>query len=105
MNPSEDRTLSEDAVAALDQFLTGLQSGESLDRVALLARFPELAGAVDSLEALEKLAPKREASMPTETNGPGRLSPSQTPPLVGEESDAPDTTPRLDGIDFGQYEV
>ncbi len=52
-DPPEDQR----ALELLDDFLVRLQAGERPDRAALLRQHPELASALDCLEALENLAP------------------------------------------------
>jgi serine/threonine-protein kinase len=72
---------------ALDAYLAALQAGERPDRQALLGKHPELASALDCLEALEMLAPAAE-------------SPRLLSPTAGEEA-AAGAMPR----DFGPYEL
>jgi eukaryotic-like serine/threonine-protein kinase len=83
-----DAPLDENALNALDAYLARLQSGENPDRNAILRERPELASALDCLEALEQLAPSARI-MPT-LNGTS----SDTAPTLGE-------LPR----DFGPYEL
>ena len=51
---------NDDALNLLDAYLARLQAGEKPDRDALLREHPELASALDCLEALEMLAPPAE---------------------------------------------
>src|SRR5260370_13744040 len=59
-----ERTSDEDAVTALDAYVAKLQAGDHPDKATLLAAHPELAGALDCLDALEHLAPLRTAVPP-----------------------------------------
>ena len=77
-----------DALNALDAYLALLQAGERPDRQALLREHPELASALDCLEALEMLAP------------PAADKPRLAAPAAGGEA-ALDALPR----DFGPYEL
>ncbi|NLF09603.1 MAG: serine/threonine protein kinase, partial [Pirellulaceae bacterium] len=76
------------ALSILDEYLARLQSGESPDRDALLRDHPELASALECLDALEALAP----------------SPGECPEPSGpadEYADGRAPLPR----DFGPYEL
>jgi serine/threonine-protein kinase len=77
-----------DALNVLDAYLASLQAGEKPDRQALLREHPELASALDCLEALEVLAPPA----------------SENPLLAGAE---PGGEATLDVLphDFGPYEL
>jgi serine/threonine-protein kinase len=77
-----------DALNVLDAYLAQLQSGEKPDRQALLREHPELASALDCLEALEMLAP------PALENSP----------LASPAADAETTSDTLPH-DFGPYEL
>ncbi|MEN6452185.1 MAG: bifunctional serine/threonine protein kinase/MFS transporter [Thermoguttaceae bacterium] len=57
--PHDDRALS-----LLDAYLAELQAGGRPDRAALLREHPELASALDCLDALEVLAPPGDGSPP-----------------------------------------
>jgi eukaryotic-like serine/threonine-protein kinase len=59
-----DSPLDEKALNVLDDYLARLQAGERPDRDALLCEHPELASALDCLDALEQLAPpaRKEAT-------------------------------------------
>jgi serine/threonine-protein kinase len=72
----------------LDAYLVNLQAGEKPDRQALLREHPELASALDCLDALEMLAPPA----------------SENPP---PDSHAPDAEASFGGLphDFGPYEL
>jgi serine/threonine-protein kinase len=48
---------------ALDEYLERLHAGSPPDRAEFLLRWPELAAALDCLEALDRLAPADEASL------------------------------------------
>ncbi|HWG47998.1 MAG TPA: serine/threonine-protein kinase [Gemmataceae bacterium] len=50
--PLDTLTLEPEAAAALDAALTAIQSGQSVDRAALLARHPELGSALAALDQL-----------------------------------------------------
>jgi serine/threonine-protein kinase len=82
-----DFPLDDNAVNLLDSYLAQLQAGETPDRDALLREHPELASALNCLEALEVLAPPQEEA----TLAPGI---GDTAPAMGE-------LPR----DFGPYEL
>ena len=56
-DPPDDQ----EALDLLDEYLARLQAGEAPDREALLSEHPELASALDCLEALEDLAPPPSA--------------------------------------------
>jgi eukaryotic-like serine/threonine-protein kinase len=75
--------LDDNALNLLDAYLARLQAGEKPDRQAFLQERPELASAIDCLEALEVLAP---------------------PPRKRAPADA---TPSASGLprDFGPYEL
>lgn len=73
----------DEALDVLDAYLVRLQAGEKPDRAGLLREHPDLASALDCLEALENLAPAAE---PTEDAGP---------------ADSQFSLPR----DFGPYEL
>ena len=60
----------------LDAYLARLQAGEKPDREALLREHPELASALDCLEALEMLAPPAENPLRPAGPAPRRLSTS-----------------------------
>jgi tRNA A-37 threonylcarbamoyl transferase component Bud32 len=76
----ETVSLDSEAAAALDAALDGLQSGKPVDRQALLARFPQLDGALAALQGLfpnpttvaEHLATASLAARP-EQMGPYRI--------------------------------
>ena len=77
--------LDETALELLDSYLARLQAGQKPDRQALLGEHPELASALDCLEALEVLAPPMgESDIVLEPND-------------GSVSDLP--------RDFGPYEL
>jgi serine/threonine-protein kinase len=59
-NPSPE----ENELKILDTYLAQLQAGQRPDRGAMLREHPELASALECLEALEKLGPKPEDTMP-----------------------------------------
>jgi serine/threonine-protein kinase len=59
-NPSPE----ENELRILDVYLAQLQAGERADRGAVLREHPELASALECLEALEKLGPKPEDTLP-----------------------------------------
>jgi eukaryotic-like serine/threonine-protein kinase len=75
--------LDENALKLLDGYVARLQAGEKPDREALLHEHPELASAIDCLEALEVLAPPARKAVPA------------------------DATPSNAGLprDFGPYEL
>ncbi len=73
------------AMPLLDAYLAQLQAGEKPDRRTLLDEHPELASALDCLEALEVLAPPA----------------SECPTLDEDVADAAAELPR----DFGPYEL
>lgn len=77
-----------DALNLLDAYVAQLQAGVRPDRDAFLQAHPELASALDCLDALEMLAPQVEHAMPHETGN------------VGQSAIVPDL-PR----DFGPYEL
>ena len=83
-----DIPLDESSVNLLDAYLAQLQAGEKPNRDALLQQHPELASALNCLEALEKLAP-----------------PAQNDPMLANH--AADTAPVLGELprDFGPYEL
>ena len=83
-----DSPLDENAMNVLDSYLAQLQSGEKPDRDAIVREHPQLASALDCLEALEQLAP------------PARKAPTVT----GIDLD---TSPSLGELprDFGPYEL
>lgn len=73
------------AMPLLDAYLAQLQAGEKPDRRTLLQKHPELASALDCLEALEVLAPPA----------------GECPVLDEDTADAAPNLPR----DFGPYEL
>jgi eukaryotic-like serine/threonine-protein kinase len=81
--------MDDDAVNLLDAYLARLQAGEKPDRETLVREHPELASALDCLEALEMLAPPAED--------------------VGQVGNLPETG-QIDNLphlprDFGPYEL
>jgi tRNA A-37 threonylcarbamoyl transferase component Bud32 len=54
-------TSDEEAVTALDAYVARLQAGDRPDKATLLKAHPELAAALDCLDALEQLAPAKTA--------------------------------------------
>jgi eukaryotic-like serine/threonine-protein kinase len=91
-------------IERLDDYLAALQAGESPDREVLLRDHPELASVLDSLEALESLAPRPEGVPPGLTVRGLPKDPTPTLPRSG--------TPAAEGADatrlprpFGQYEL
>jgi len=85
-----DLSESQDALKLLDDYLVRLQAGEVPDREALLEKCPELASALDCLDALEALAPPRQPDDDT-----------------GGERDTLDVEPATGELPcpFGQYEL
>ncbi len=83
-----ERLPDENALELLDAYLARLQAGERPDRGPLLQECPELASAVDCLEALEMLAPPVAASEP-----------------ASDGSDADAVAPGRFPRDFGPYEL
>jgi tRNA A-37 threonylcarbamoyl transferase component Bud32 len=71
-----DTELGEDVAAALDAALDALQQGRNIDRAALLARHPELAGAV---AALDQIAGTRSTVAGERGEGP----PPELPQRIG----------------------
>lgn len=88
MNDERHFHLDENALNLLDAYLAQLQAGERPDRSTLLQEHPELASALECLEALEVLAP------------PGNGSPTPN-------NHAADTSPSMSDLprDFGPYEL
>ncbi|HUT10873.1 MAG TPA: serine/threonine-protein kinase [Thermoguttaceae bacterium] len=80
---------NQDALNLLDDYLVRLQAGQSPDRAALLEKCPELASALDCLDALEALAPP------------------PPPDDTGGDHDTLDVEPALGDLPrpFGQYEL
>jgi len=88
----------------LDDYLAGLQAGEAPDRERLLREHPELASVLDSLEALESLAPRPEG-VPSELAARGLAKdPAPTVPASGTAADTHPDASRLPRP-FGQYEL
>jgi eukaryotic-like serine/threonine-protein kinase len=85
---SRDKPESEQSRQLLEGYLARLQAGERPDRETLLRDHPELASALDCLEALERLAP------------PAQEEPSPVESRF-EAVSATDQLPR----DFGSYEL
>ena len=63
---TDERPEDQQEFAALEEYLQGLQAGESIRRDALLRERPDLASALACLEALERLAPPRASEGPAE---------------------------------------
>jgi len=84
-----DTPENQDALNLLDDYLVRLQAGQSPDRAALLEKCPELASALDCLDALEALAPP------------------PPPDDTGGDHDTLDVEPALGDLPrpFGQYEL
>jgi eukaryotic-like serine/threonine-protein kinase len=87
--PSSD----EMAVTALDAYMAQLQAGEHPDKKTILDAHPQLASALDCLDALEHLAPPRTAAPPVNVHdtanlhdqGPiDNLAPSAPLPVLGK---------------------
>src|SRR5262249_44639470 len=60
--PSKNPSSEEELAAALDQVITAQRAGQPVNRCDLLARFPELAAAMDALDYI----PRTESQPPTE---------------------------------------
>jgi tRNA A-37 threonylcarbamoyl transferase component Bud32 len=74
--PHPEAELGEDVAAALDAALNALQQGRDIDRAALLARHPELAGALAALDQI--------VGIPTTVAaGPGCETPPELPQRIG----------------------
>jgi eukaryotic-like serine/threonine-protein kinase len=87
-----NQTPEENELKILDAYLAQLQAGERADREAILREHPELASALECLEALEKLGPKEaleDSYVPADRPHPN--------PLPKGEG----TIPR----DFGNYKL
>ncbi len=69
-----DQPLDEKTLNLLDAYLARLQSGETPDRGAIVREHPELASALDCLEALEQLAPPTHEE-PTHADGDADAAP------------------------------
>jgi len=68
---ADDGTQDRQVFALLDSYLKQLHRGQVPDTAALLARHPELAGLVDCLNVLERMAPPRSsAGEPHAAGGP-----------------------------------
>jgi len=88
----------------LDDYLAALQAGELPDREGLLREHPELASVLDSLEALESLAPRPEG-VPSDLTVRGLpKDPTPTLPASGTGADTRADASRLPRP-FGQYEL
>ncbi len=97
-----DAPLDEDALNVLDAYLAQLQSGEKPDRDAILQKHPELASAIDCLEALEQLAPPA-----AEKKGTGTSPQSD---LADQDAHSSEPVPFFSAAgelprDFGPYEL
>lgn len=89
----------ERALAALDAYVDDLQAGRHADRERLLREFPDLAGAVRCLEALERLALSCSVTLPATPNN-------------DSQAGAPELRPEPPAVsawqplgDFGDYEL
>ena len=69
-----DEPLDEKALDVLEAYLARLQAGEKPDRAAILREHPELASALDCLEALEQLAPPAQ-NEPAHADGDSDIAP------------------------------
>ena len=101
-DPNEQRAFS-----LLDAYLQDLQAGRRLDREQLLAQHPDLAAALECLEAIDSLAPAptddllnpdpKVHSAPTQVRADGELS--------GHGTSNPTATLPKGATDFGDYEL
>ena len=83
--PLEDKELE-----ILDAYLAQLQAGERPDREVVLRGHPELASALECLEALEKLGPKDALESPAGDE----ISPHPSPLPKGEGTVPLNTRPK-----------
>jgi serine/threonine-protein kinase len=68
-----ERFGDEEAVMALDEYVARLQAGDQPDHATVLAAHPELTGAVQCLDALERLAPPKTVAPPLPSDGEATL--------------------------------
>src|SRR5262249_2085681 len=97
--PANDTPDGEKAFPLLDAYLEELQSGGRPDKERLLAEHPELASALECLEALEHLAPAT-AGPPAD---PSRALLWQGAP-TGTGATPGDAAPAA-GSEFGRYQL
>jgi serine/threonine-protein kinase len=83
---------SAEAFPLLEAYLQDLHAGRQSDKARLLAEHPELASALDCLEALEQMAP------------PPQPDPDRTLPLRNKAETPEDSAP-VNTADFGKYEL
>jgi eukaryotic-like serine/threonine-protein kinase len=84
MSAPPDRSNDEEVVTALDAYVARLQAGDRPDKATLLKTHPELAAALDCLDALEHLAPQK-SGMPAapDDDDPATLHNDQPPRTAG----------------------
>ena len=76
----------QEVLSVLDDYLARLQAGEAADRGTLLRRRPELAAALDLLDALESVAPPPagDPAVPGTEPGDSGLAPGEVPRPFGQ---------------------
>jgi serine/threonine-protein kinase len=84
------------AVTVLDAYLAKLQAGEQPDKAALLNAHPELAGAVECMEALDQLAPPRP---------PAEIATADPDATIGMAPSGASSPPPIVDLDFGKFEL
>jgi serine/threonine-protein kinase len=99
-SPANETTETEPAFPLLDAFLADLQAGRRPDKERLLAEHPELAPVLDSLEALEQLAPPpaADAGAPADPEATLAVAP-------GFEASAQAVSGAAPPAVFGNYEL
>ncbi len=101
-----DPARDQQELTLLDAYLDDLQAGRAPDRQALLREYPQLASALDCLEALEVLAPPPEPRNPR-ARGPAEKEPPTPDRAAAESGEASGWVPPSGDLprDFGPYEL
>jgi serine/threonine-protein kinase len=99
--PAPDPAEDDQSFSALNDYLECLHAGTAPDRARFLAEHPHLAGALECLEALDRLAPPPSVPPPGRNGSPEAEATVAHAPEGAAAGDAP-AAPRRD---FGHYEL
>jgi serine/threonine-protein kinase len=100
-SPVDEKTLHEEGFPFLDEYLRELHAGRQPDRAAFLKQHPELADALNCIEALDQLIPAPPPSM----NPPAVPENHPTLAHVRAESGPEPSADAVHIPDFGDYEL
>jgi serine/threonine-protein kinase len=100
---ADDAPADDAAFDALNSYLDALHAGTAPDRAALLARHPELAAALECLDAIDSLAPAPTEDLAGQLHSDTDATTLQLPPSALGASAPREIVPQ--GRDFGDYEL